>query len=58
MFENSSSVSITITNKASLPFNAVEQIIGCEGETASLYERRSLNLKLRVIGFAPRQFNR
>jgi hypothetical protein len=28
--------------------NAIEQIIGREGETATLYERRSLNLKLRV----------
>ncbi len=37
---------------------AIEQIIGREGETAILYERRSLNLKLRVIGFAPRQLNR
>jgi hypothetical protein len=37
---------------------AVEQIIGREGETAALYERRSLNFKLRVVGFAPRQLNR
>ena len=36
----------------------VEQIIGREGETATLYERRPLKLKLRVFGFAPRQFNR
>jgi hypothetical protein len=33
----------------------VEQIIGREGETATLYERRSFPFGLRVIGFAPRQ---
>ncbi len=37
---------------------AAEQIIGREGETASLYECRPLNLELRVFGFAPRQLNR
>ncbi len=31
---------------------------GREGETATLYERRSLNPKLRVFGFAPRHLNR
>ena len=38
--------------------SSAQQIIGREGETATLYERRSLNLKLRVFGFAPRQLNR
>jgi len=37
---------------------ATQQIIGREGETATLYERRSLNLNLREGGFAPRQLNR
>ena len=38
--------------------NVGEQFNGREGETATLYERRSLNFSLRVFGFAPRQFNR
>ena len=37
---------------------APQQVIGREGETASLYERRSLNFSLREFGFAPRQFGR
>ena len=37
---------------------AVEQIIGREAETATLLSRCLLNSKLRVFGFAPRQFNR
>ena len=37
---------------------AVQQINGREGETATLYERRSLNPKLRGSGFAPRHLNR
>jgi hypothetical protein len=36
----------------------IEQIIGREGETASLLSRCLLNSELRVAGFAPRQFNR
>ena len=35
-----------------------EQVIGREGETATFLSRRPLNPKLRVFGFAPRQFNR
>ncbi len=37
---------------------ATQQINGREGETATLYERRSLNSKLYGGGFAPRQLNR
>ncbi len=36
----------------------IEQVIGREGETVTLLSRRPLNFELRVIGFAPRQFNR
>ncbi len=35
-----------------------QQFNGREGETATLYERRSLNPKLRGGGFAPRHLNR
>jgi len=35
-----------------------EQIIGREGETATLLSRCLFNSELRVSGFAPRQFNR
>ncbi len=35
-----------------------EQIIGREGETATLLSRCPLNFSLHVGGFAPRQFNR
>ncbi len=38
--------------------HAVEQIIGREGETATLLSRCLFNSELRVIGFAPRQLNR
>jgi hypothetical protein len=37
---------------------AVEQIIGREGETATLLSRCLVSLKLCRGGFAPRQFNR
>jgi len=36
----------------------IEQFNGREGETATLYERRSLNSKLREFGFAPRHLSR
>ncbi len=36
----------------------VEQIIGREGETATLLSRGLFNSELRVGGFAPRQLNR
>ncbi len=39
-------------------YGATEQIIGREGETATFLSRCPLNPNLRVIGFAPRQFNR
>ena len=32
--------------------------IGREGETVTFLKRSLVNLELRVIGFAPRQFNR
>ena len=35
-----------------------EQVIGREGETATFIWRCLFNSELRVIGFAPRQFNR
>ncbi len=35
-----------------------EQIIGREGETATLLSTGLLNSELRVFGFAPRQLNR
>jgi hypothetical protein len=37
---------------------AVEQLIGCEGETATFIWRCPFTLNLRVFGFAPRQFGR
>ncbi|CAN5589730.1 hypothetical protein BH18ACI1_BH18ACI1_19380 [soil metagenome] len=37
---------------------AVEQVIGREGETTTLYERCLFTFTLRVIGFAPRQLRR
>ncbi len=37
---------------------AVQQIIGRERETATLYKRRPLNSSLRGGGFAPHQLNR
>ena len=37
---------------------AAEQIIGREGETATLLSRCPFTLNLRVFGFAPRQLNR
>ena len=43
---------------ALLKSRRTEQVIGREGETATLYERRSLSFSLRVFGFAPRQLNR
>ncbi len=39
-------------------YGAAQQIIGREGETATLYERRLLNFNGRVGGFTPRQLNR
>ena len=35
-----------------------EQIIGCEGETATFLKRSLVSLTLREFGFAPRQLNR
>ncbi len=35
-----------------------EQIIGREGETATLLSRCVVTFSLRVVGFAPRQLNR
>ncbi len=35
-----------------------EQFNGCEGETATLYERRSLNSNGLGGGFAPRHLSR
>ncbi len=37
---------------------AAQQIIGREGETATFFLRCLFTLNLRVVGFAPRQFNR
>ena len=37
---------------------AIEQIIGREGETATLLSRCPLNPNLRVGGFAPRHLKR
>jgi len=37
---------------------AAQQIIGREGETATLFLRCFVSLTLRVFGFAPRQLNR
>ncbi len=37
---------------------AAEQVIGREGETATLLSRRPLNSELRVFGFTPRQLRR
>ncbi len=37
---------------------AAQQINGRESETATLLSKLSLNPKLRVIGFAPRQLRR
>jgi len=37
---------------------AAQQVIGREGETATFFSRCVVSLGLRVIGFAPRQFNR
>jgi len=37
---------------------AAQQIIGREGETATLLSRCLFNSELRGFGFAPRQFNR
>jgi hypothetical protein len=36
----------------------VQQVIGREGETATLLSRCLFNSKLREFGFAPRQFQR
>ena len=41
-----------------LNLSRAEQINGREGETATLYERRLLNPKLRAAGFAPRHLSR
>jgi len=38
--------------------DAIQQIIGREGETATLLSRCPLNLNLRGFGFAPRQLRR
>ncbi len=35
-----------------------EQVIGCEGETATFFSRCLFTLNLRVNGFTPRQLNR
>jgi len=40
------------------PNGGGEQVIGREGETATFLSRCVVSLTLRVIGFAPRQFNR
>ena len=37
---------------------AIEQVIGCEGETATLLSRCCFTLSLRVFGFAPRHLTR
>jgi len=42
----------------SLAKRAAQQIIGREGETATLLSRCLFTLNLRGGGFAPRQFNR
>ena len=41
-----------------LPPRAAQQVIGREGETATLLSRCLFNSTSRVFGFAPRQFNR
>ena len=46
------------TKEINVSQSDAEQINGREGETATLYERRSLNPKLRGSGFAPRHLNR
>ena len=37
---------------------AIEQVIGCEGETATFFSRCVVSFGLRGFGFAPRQFGR
>jgi hypothetical protein len=41
-----------------LPKTAAQQIIGREGETATLLSMGLFTLNLREFGFAPRQLNR
>ncbi len=53
-------LNLALTHQASsiATSTAVQQIIGREGETATLLSRSFFNSELRVIGFAPRQFGR
>ncbi len=48
----------TNERKAFRRLNRVEQIIGREGETATLLLRCLFNSELRGFGFAPRQLRR
>ncbi len=49
---------MTETKAACFNQRAVEQVIGREGETATLLSRRPLNFGGLGGGFAPRQLNR
>jgi transposase-like protein len=53
--KNESSAVVKLSIK---DLTAAQQVIGREGETATFLSRCLLNSKLRVGGFAPRQFGR
>jgi len=49
---------VVLDKEQHLGDSATQQVIGREGETATLLLRCLFNSELRVGGFAPRQFNR
>jgi hypothetical protein len=55
--ENTKVGNAAVLQMCELP-RRTQQIIGRDGETATLFSRGLVSLKLRGGGFAPRQFNR